>query len=105
MDLLMGGPDEPDPELYRPGKLRVEPVYLFFIEPPDAKYSFVPDGSDLKVDGDYVKVGQNTAVDRLLPMLPQNATTYRFFLEKWNAFLYVAGGSVDLSWDDGGAFV
>jgi len=80
-------------------------VYLFFIEPPDPKYPFVPNGSHLKVDGDSIKVGQNAEVDRLLPMLPQNATTYRFFLEKWNAFLYLAGGGVELSWDDGEAFI
>ena len=104
MDLLMGGPDEPDPELYRPGKLRVAPVYLFFIEPPDPNYAFVPDGSHLKVYGDSVKVGQNAEADRLLPTIPQNATTYRFFLEKWNSFLYLAGGGVELFWDDGEAF-
>ena len=100
MDLLTGVPDDPHPELYRPGKLRVAPVYLFFIEPPDPNYAFVPNGSHLKVDGDSVKVGQNAEVDRLLPMIPQNATRYRFFLEKWNAFLYLAGGGVELSWDD-----
>ena len=104
MDLLTGGPDEPDPEQYRPGRLRITPAYLFFIEPPDPRYSFVPNGSPFKVDGDSVNVGQNAEVDRLLPTLPQNATTYRFFLEKWNAFLYLAGGGVELSWDDGEAF-
>jgi hypothetical protein len=104
MDILTGGPDDPNPELYRPGRLRVTPVYLFFIEPPDPNYPFVPSGSHLKVDGDSVKAGQNAEVDRLLPTLPQNATTYRFFLEKWNAFLYLAGGDVELSWDDGEVF-
>jgi len=104
MDLLTGGPDATDPELYRPGRLQVAPVYLFFIEPPDPNYSFVPSGSHLKVDGDSVKAGQNAVVDRLLPTLPRNATAYRFFLEKWNAFLYLAGGGVEFSWDDGEAF-
>jgi hypothetical protein len=104
MDILTGGPDDLNPELYRPGRLRVTPVYLFFIEPPDPNYHFVPSGSHMKVDGDSVKVGQNAEVDRLLPTLPQNATTYRFFLEKWNAFLYLAGGDVEFSWDDGKAF-
>ena len=104
IDLLMGGPDEPDPELCRVGKLRISPAYLFFIEPPDPHYSFVPNGSSFKVDGDSVKVGQNAEADRLLPMLPQNATTYRFFLEKWNAFLYLAGGGVEFSWNDGEPF-
>lgn len=104
LDLLTGTPDDARPELYRPGRLRMTPVYLYFVEPPDAKYPFVPNGSHLKVDGDSVKVGQNADADRLLLALPKNATTYRFFLEKWNAFLYLAGGSVEFSWDDGGSF-
>jgi hypothetical protein len=104
MDLLTGRPDDPHPEAYRLATLRVAPVYLFFIEPPDPKYPFVPNGSHFKVDGDSIKIGQNAAVDRLLLLLPQNAATYRFFLEKWNAFLYLAGGGVELSWDDGEVF-
>jgi hypothetical protein len=102
LDLLMGGPDDLRPEVYRPGR-RVAPIYLFFIEAPDPSYSFVPNGSHLKVDGDFVKVGQSVHVDRLLPMLPESVTKYRFFLEKWNAFLYIAGGDGEFSWDDGGA--
>ena len=99
MDILMAGPDDPDPELCRVGKLRVAPAYLLFIEPPDPRYSFIPDGVSSKVDGDSVKVGQSAEVDRLLPTLPKNATTYRFFLEKWNAFLYLAGAGVEFSWE------
>jgi hypothetical protein len=104
MDLLTGGPDDPDPELYRPGTLRVAPVYLFFIERPDPNYPFVPKGSHLKVDGDSVKVGQNAEIDRLLPSFPPAATMYRFFLENWNAFLYLAGATVEFSWDNGETF-
>ena len=103
-DMLTGGPDDPDPELYRPGTLRMAPVYLFFIEAPDPNYPFVPIGSRIKVDGDSVKVGQNADVDHLLSTLPPNATAYRFFLERWNSFLYMAGGNVEFSWDDGKAF-
>jgi hypothetical protein len=104
MDLLTGGPDDPNLEVYRPGRLRITPIYLFFIEPPDPNYPFVPNGSHLKVDGDSLKVGQNAEVDRLLPSLPSSATTYRFFLENWNAFLYLAGASVKFSWDNGDPF-
>ena len=100
IDLLAGGPDDSDPELYRFGRVRVVPIYLFFIEPPAPNYPFVPNGSHLKVDGDSVRVGQNSEVDRLLPTLPPNATFYRFFLTKWNAFLYLAGGGVEFDWAD-----
>ena len=100
MDLHVGVAGDPDPERYRPGTLAVISPYLFFIEPPDPRYQFVPSGSPLNVDGDSVKAGQCPEMDRLLPALPQGATAYRFFLEEWNSFLYLAGGSVTFSWRD-----
>ncbi|HET9802232.1 MAG TPA: hypothetical protein VFP96_03245 [Candidatus Acidoferrum sp.] len=104
MDLYAGVPGDQDPERYRPGTLRVASPYLFFMEAPDPRYRFVPNGSPINVDGDFVKAGQSAEVDRLLPVLPQNATAYRFFLEEWNSFVYLAGGDVTFSWDDSGLF-
>ena len=100
MDLLTGLPDTANPEEYRAGTLAVISPHLFFLEPPDPRYPFIPDGTALNVDGDSVRVGQSAEVDRLLPVLPENATVYRFFLEEWNSFLYLAGASVAFSWDD-----
>lgn len=105
IDLLTGHPSSPDPESYRAGRLQIAPIYLFFIEPPDPRYSFIPNGAHVKVDGGCVKVGQSAETDSLLPVLPRSATMYRFFLEKWNAFLYLAGESVEFSWDDGGELI
>lgn len=104
MDLHAGVRGDPDPERYRPGTLKVASPYLFFMEAPDPRYRFVPNGSPINVDGDSVKAGQSAEVDRLLPVLPQDASVYRFFLEEWNSFLYLAGGDIAFSWDDGGAF-
>jgi len=104
MDLHAGVPVDPDPERYRPGTLKVVSPCLFFVEPPDPRYRFVPNGSPINVDGDSVRAGQSADVDRLIPVLPQGATVYRFFLEEWNSFLYLAGGSVEFSWDDGETF-
>ena len=100
MDLHAGVPEDSSPERYRPGTLKISSPYLFFIEPPDPRYPYIPKGKAFNVDGDSVKVGQSDAVDRLLPTLPSNATVYRFFLEEWNSFLYLAGASVEFSWDD-----
>lgn len=99
MEILVGLPGSPNQEEYRPGTLKVLFPHLFFLEPPDPRYPFVPDGSPLNVGGDSVRVGQNPQVDRLLEVLPKNATTYRFFLEEWNSFLYLAGASVEFCWD------
>lgn len=105
MNLHASMPGDLDPERYRPGTLRVVSPYLFFIEPPDSRYHFVPNGRPLNATGNSVKVGKDAAVDHLLPVLPPNATVYLFFLDDWNSCLYLAGASVEFSWDDDGAFV
>jgi hypothetical protein len=101
MNLHASMASDPDPERYRPGTLRVLSPCLFFIEPPDPRYHFVPDGKPLYASGNSVKVGQDAGVDRLAAVLPPNSTPYRFFLDDWNSCLYLAGASVEFSWDDG----
>jgi hypothetical protein len=105
MNLHVGVPSDPDPERYRAGTLKVLSPCLFFIEHPDPRYDFVPDGSPINASGNSVKVGQNAEVDRLLAVLPPNTTAYLFFLDDWNSCLYLAGASVEFSWDDDGSFV
>jgi hypothetical protein len=51
-----------------------------------------------------VKVGEDAKIDSLLAVLPPNSTVYLFFLDDWNSYLYLAGGEVVFSWDDGGVF-
>jgi hypothetical protein len=101
MNLHASMPDNLDPERYRPGTLRVVSPYLFFIEPPDPRYHFVPSGRPINATGNPVIVGKDTVVDHLLAVLPPNATVYLFFLDDWNSCLYVAGASVEFSWDNG----
>ena len=103
MDLHVGIPGDADPERYRPGTLRVKSPYLFFVDPPDPRYRFIPNGSPFNVDGDAVRPGQNQALDELLPVLPTGATAYRFFMEDCNSVLYIAGAAVEFSWDDADA--
>jgi hypothetical protein len=103
MDLLVGLPDISKPEGYRAGTLKMATPYLFFIEPPDPRYPFLLSGSPVNVDGTSVRVGLRPEVDQLLVVLPPDATAYRFFLEEWNSFLYLAGGDVAFSWDDEGS--
>lgn len=100
MNVQVGLPDSPNRNEYRAGTLVLVAPCLFFVEPPDPRYPFVPHGSPLNIDEDSVKPGQNEELDRLLPVLPPNASPYRFFLEEWNSFLYLAAGDVVFSWDD-----
>jgi hypothetical protein len=103
MNLHVGLVGDPDRERYRAGTVKIMSFYLFFIEPPDPHYHFVPDGSPINASGNSVKMGQNARVDHLLTVLPPNATPYLFFLDDWNSCLYLAGASVEFFWDDGEA--
>ncbi len=100
--ILTGLPDTESPEGWRGATLTVRPAYLSYIERPDASYPFLPQGQPLNVDGSPVTAARDASIDELLRALPRGATTFRFFLEEWNSFLCVSGGSVDFSWDDGG---
>jgi hypothetical protein len=35
-----------------------------------------------------------------MTQLPSDATAYRFFLEEWNSFLYLAASKVAFSWEE-----
>lgn len=102
MDLHFGSEGDSDPERHRSGTLKVESFCLFFIEPPDPRYRFVPNGSPLNASGDSVTTGKDPAVDGLLRNLPTGVTLYRFFLDDWNSFLYLGGANVEFSWEDEG---
>ncbi len=104
MNLLfgVGTPDDENMSVYRPATVRIVGLLLFFVQPPHPKYDFVLDGEPLSVSGDSVRVGQEPEMDCLLPALPQDATVYRFFLDEWNSFIYLAGTTVEFSWDDHG---
>jgi len=103
MNLLVGvgTPSNPNKSLYRPGTVRISGLLLFYFEPPDPNYNFIPRGKPLDVSGDCVRAGQSAQADRLLAVLPKTATAYRFFLEEWNSFIYLAGASAEFSWADG----
>ncbi len=104
MNLLVGvgTPDNKNLSLYRAATIKISGLLLFFIESPHPKYNFVLDGDPLSVSGDSVRVGQNREMDLLLPALPDNAWAYRFFLDEWNSFMYIAATSAEFSWDDDG---
>lgn len=89
-----------DRERYRVGVLKALSVCLFFIEPPDEKYRFGLTGKGIGISGNSVALGQLPEVDSLLKKLPLEATAYRFFLEDWNCFFYLAAGEIVFSWDE-----
>ena len=102
MELLVGMPGAPNGESYQRGTLSVAPFSFFIVEPPDPSYDFIPDGKPLHVVGDSTKPAQSPTFDSLMAALSKKADSYRFFIEEWNSFLYIAGESVAFSWDDQG---
>jgi hypothetical protein len=82
--------------------VKIGGLLLFFIEPPDPSYPFVPGGSAVSASGFSVTPGEDAKLDALLQRIPAEATVFGFFLDGWNSYLYVAGAWVEFSWDDGG---
>jgi hypothetical protein len=100
MNLLVGVPEDRNPEARRNGTLKVALPYLLVIDAPEAHHPIVGAASWVNVDGDSVAIGQDPRIDSLLPALPPGATLYRFFVEDWGSFIYLAGADVELSWED-----
>ena len=100
--LWVGSMDDLNPEVYREIAVTAQGVSIFFVEPPDPTYPFSLDGRGLAAQGDSVDVERSRFVSEqagdVLKKLPLGASTYRFFLEDWNSFLYVAAQEVSCSW-------
>ena len=100
MDLLAGLPDTRDPESYRPGTVSVTQAHMFFLAPPDPNYPVALHGAPVSASGVSVKCGDDAKVGALLQRIPQDSTAFVFFLDDWNSYLYVAGTTVQFSWDN-----
>jgi hypothetical protein len=91
-----------DPERYGNIEVIAKSVSVFFIEPPHPSYPFQMNGHGLAVCGDSPEIGVSQFIsegaEKVLSKLPSDAGSYRFFLEDWNSFLYVAAEDVSFSW-------
>lgn len=99
MDLLVGLPNDRSCDRRRLATLKLIRPYLFYVEPPGAEHGFVG-GTPLNVQGDSLEPGQNAVVDSFLPSIPDASTKYRFFVEDWNSFVYIACEAVEFAWSD-----
>ena len=96
MRVLIGTPGTPDEEDYGPAELRVNRLLFCAIEPPDPNYPFAPEGEGLGVSG-ADGLGDLALKADLVARLPADVSLYRFFVEQWNSFIYIAGSDVHLS--------
>lgn len=100
MRILVGTPGEPDQEEYGHRELKVSGLYFFSIEPPDPTYPFKPNGKPLDVQGDDSGLSP-PEIGKLIRELPPDASCYRFFVQQWNSFIYIAASDAQISWPQG----
>jgi hypothetical protein len=98
MRMLIGTPGMPGQEDYGPAELRVNRLLFCSVEPPDPTYPYAPDGNAFNVQGDD-GIGDSPALKTLREQLPPGASMYRFFVEEWNSFIYIAGSEIEISRD------
>jgi hypothetical protein len=91
--------DDDDRERYRIGLLDANSIHLFFIDRPDPNYNLGKIGKGISVSGDSVHIGQDAEIDVLLRKLPPGVSAYRFFMEDWNSFFYIAASVSTFSWE------
>jgi hypothetical protein len=100
MNLLVGWPDDPEPErqAYQEAILVVSGLCFFSVDPPSSKYPFLPDGKPICVSGDAAKSDHLPSLADLVARFPDGTWCYRFFVDDWNAFIHVAGRHGKVTW-------
>jgi len=92
--------DKESREAYREGQLRLDDLLFCVIEPPDPTYSYYESGS-LLLGAGSLKSTEIPSLPQLPGPLPEGAFTHWFFVQKWNAFIYVAAMDAHFEWKDG----
>jgi hypothetical protein len=100
MNLLVGWPDDPEPErqTYQEAVLVVSDLCLLSVDPPSSKYPFLPDGKPICVSGDAAKSDHLPSLQDLVARFPDGTWCYRFFVDDWNAFIHIAGRNGEVTW-------
>jgi hypothetical protein len=100
MNLLVGCPDDPEPEgqAYQEATLVVNGLCFCSIDPPSSTYPFLPHGEPICVSGDAAKSDHLSSLPDLAAKLPSGTWCYRFFVDDWNAFIHIAGRDAELTW-------
>ncbi len=100
--ICIGNPDAADVvsrEARRRGRLIFLGLLYCVIDPPDSSYPYKDsEGLWLKDDGPVVT--SVVSGERLPQNLPDGAFSHTFFINDWNAFIYIAGESVRFEWAD-----
>ena len=86
-------------EAYRMGTLVLSGLLFCCIDPPDARYPY-QQGKAVTIDTGTVKTLNSPPHASLPTELPTGAFTQWFFVQEWNAFIYVAATHAQIRWRD-----
>jgi hypothetical protein len=100
LNLLVGWPDDPEPErqAYQEATLVVSGLCFCSIDPPYSTYPFLPDGKPICMSGDPAKPDHLPSLPDLVAKFPRDTWCYRLFVHDWNAFIHIAGGDAEVTW-------
>jgi hypothetical protein len=87
---------EKSEEAHRIGKLILFGLFFCVIESPDSQYPYQ------KADGLWIADSGLTNTEKLpqklLDMLPKGAVVHYFFVNDWNAFIYLSATDAKFEW-------
>lgn len=90
--------DEDTTEAYRSGKLVLLGLLFCIIEPPDLQ------SADLNADGLWITSSGTVEPGEMpkdfLTLLPTGAFGHRFFINNWNAYMYIAAMEARFVWTE-----
>jgi len=93
--IWIGDPDSTDEEARearRRGRLTFLGLCYCVIEPPDSSYPY-KDTAGLWLTGDGSVGTDGVSGERLPPNVPDGTLVHYFFINDWNAFIYIAAES------------
>ncbi len=100
LQLCIGDPYSEDikkREGYRRGRLMLHGLLYCVIEPPDPAYPYC-EAKTLRIDAGPLGYPGISVKSRLPEPLPEGAFSHWFFVQKWNAFIYVAATDAQFVW-------
>ena len=100
LNLLVGWPDDPEPErqAYQQANMTVKGLCFCSIDPPYPTYPFIPRGKPILVTGTRPKPDTSPFVSELVAKFPEGTWCYQFFVDDWNACINIAARDVTLTW-------
>jgi hypothetical protein len=99
--LYVGDPDSDEEarEAQKAGRFVFTDFLYCVIEPPYAAYPYQRAGA-IRIPGDGPVDGDKIPGQHLPGNLPEGAFAHGFFVNDWNAFIYIAAQKVRFEWTD-----